>query len=213
MVIFMTLPPLSRPRDNLHFCKVRKLAGPSSARILPRLFSASKNAQKRPWEARGGAAWRKYLKPKRESPGGLLRPLMTHLSDGESKEAENHAKAVKENPGNLAFSDASPHPRHLPDPRHHWWSTFHWQSGLPSGRRRQPTAPARAAPGAATPAAPAAPAACGRVHVRRPEQQGEARHEKVVWIPDQKGNRDRALPQPGETTRASLHPRILLTRQ
>jgi hypothetical protein len=43
----------------LHFCKVRKLAGPSSARILPRVFRDSGNAQKRPWEARGGAAWRR----------------------------------------------------------------------------------------------------------------------------------------------------------
>src|SRR6266540_2071723 len=38
---------------------VRKLAGPSSARILPPVFRGSGNAQKRPWEARGGAVWRK----------------------------------------------------------------------------------------------------------------------------------------------------------
>jgi hypothetical protein len=45
--------------DFLHFCKVRKLAGPSSARILPPVFGVSGNAQKRPWKASGGTAWRK----------------------------------------------------------------------------------------------------------------------------------------------------------
>src|SRR6266545_6752720 len=94
MVIFMTLPPLSRPRDNLHFCKVRKLAGPSSARILPPVFGVSGNAQKRPWKARGGTAWRKWLQ---SESGSVLeagkasgRPDLGTMS----KEVENRKKPV-----------------------------------------------------------------------------------------------------------------------
>src|SRR6266540_1966830 len=104
MVIFMTLPPLSRPRDNLHFCKVRKLAGPSSARILPPVFGVSGNAQKRPWKARGGTAWRKWLRSncegRRRAEKAIPEPIYRSLSEL----AENRQKPVKNKIWKLAFS-------------------------------------------------------------------------------------------------------------
>jgi len=39
--------------------KENRARSPSSAWILPLLFSVSGNAQKRPWEALGGTAWRR----------------------------------------------------------------------------------------------------------------------------------------------------------
>jgi transposase len=48
---------------------------------------------------------------------------------------------------------------------------------------------------------------------RRPQQQGQSHHEKILRVPDLQSHRTGSLPRSWEATRAGTHPQILLTRQ